>query len=313
MGFSVFSTSLTSAISEALREIRSELFRGPVPHRLHHYTRAATVESVVQGRALWATCIAEQLDQTEISHTSDIVTQFAEKLLSPEANAFSDNVLRRLPFFMEERKRWVFIACFCDDQDSALHWNKYGDYRLTFPAPCTTAPSLSPIDFQAEYWCQQVLYDERLQRDAIERALRAIVLAISENTNGRNEGPWAKAIADNCARNAAQLLLGLAVAFKQSSFSGEREWRVVCAPHLGSNNSAPTWIDDNFSLNIKRSPRSHVLLQVQRDKGSFQPLLVPAVPFLHWSWNPNRYNAQEVDRINDLLAANDRADLLRYP
>jgi hypothetical protein len=303
--------SLTLAISEALREIRSELFRGPAPHLLHHYTRAAAVESVVQGRALWATCIADQSDQTEISHTSGIVTKFSENFPSSDATAFSSDVLRRLPFFMDERKQWVFIACFCDDHDSALHWREYGDYRITFPAPWTIAPSLALRDSQAECWYQQILYDERLQRHAIERALRAIVVAISENTNGRNEGPWAKAMVDSCARNAAQLLLSLAVGFKRSSFSGEREWRIVCAPRLGSNNSAPTWIDENFSVNIKRSPRSHVLLQVQRDQGHFQPLLIPPVPFSNWSWKPNRYHAQEVARINDVLAANHRADLSR--
>src|SRR5580704_18156844 len=112
MGFSVCSMSLTLAISEAPREIQSELFRGPAPHLLHHYTRAAAVESIVQGRALWATCIADQLDQTEISHTSDIVTQFSEKFPCSDETAFQVDVLRRLPFFMEEGKQWVFIACF---------------------------------------------------------------------------------------------------------------------------------------------------------------------------------------------------------
>ncbi|MGC2504302.1 MAG: hypothetical protein WA400_19410, partial [Silvibacterium sp.] len=83
------------------------------------------------------------MDQTEISHTSNIVTQFSDKFPSSDATAFSADVLRRLPFFMDERKQWVFIACFCDDHDSALHWSEYGDYRLTFPAPRTTAPSLA--------------------------------------------------------------------------------------------------------------------------------------------------------------------------
>lgn len=147
---------------------------------------------------------------------------------------------------MEERKRWIFIACFCDDHDSALHWSEHGHYCLTFPAPWTEVPSLSLSDPNAECWHQRVLYDEQSQGRAIERALRAIVLAISKNTNGQDEGPWAKAMVDNCARNAAQLLLGLAVGFKRSSFNDEKEWRILCAPRLANNNSAPNWIDEHF-------------------------------------------------------------------
>jgi hypothetical protein len=312
MGFSVSNMSLTLEICQALRELQNELFQGPAPRLLHHYTSAAAIESIVRSRALWATCIADQSDQTEISHTSEMVTQFAKEISSSYTSVFTANVLARLPFFMEERKQWMFIACFCDDHDSALHWSAYGDYRLTFPAPWSTVPSLALIDPQAECWYQRVIYDERLQRHAIERALRSIVLAISRNTSGQNEGPWAKSMVDNCARNAAQLLLGLAVGFKRDSFSGEREWRIVCAPRLGNNSSAPTWVDENFGVNIKRSPRSHIPLQIHQERALFQPVLIPSVPFLDWSWYPNRYNVQEVDRINRALSSNHRPDLARF-
>lgn len=72
--------SLSLAISAALREIQTELFRGPVPDLLHHYTSAIAVESIGQTRALWGTCLADQSDQTEVSHTAALVTQLAEEL-----------------------------------------------------------------------------------------------------------------------------------------------------------------------------------------------------------------------------------------
>jgi len=309
MGLAVSNMSLTLSLAEALREIQTELFSGPAPQCLHHYTRAAALESIIGGRAIWATCIADQADQAEISYTAAIMTQFADGFSHSEGTDFARDVLNRLPFFMEERKCWMFIACFCDDDDSALHWKQYGDYRLTFPAPWTNMPSLTLGDHQAECWYQRVIYDEAAQRSAVERALRAIVVAIGKNTSGRNEGPWANAMVDGCARNAAQLLLGLAAGFKPGSYHGEREWRIVCSPRLGSNNSAPSWIDENFSVNIKRVPRSHVLLQIPREVALFDPLLIPPVPFLHWTWNPNRYEAGEVERINRALASNHRSDL----
>lgn len=126
-----------------------------------------------------------------------------------------------------------------------------------------------------------------------------------------NEGPWAQAMVDNCARNAAQLLLSLAVGSKRDSFEGEREWRIACALRLGSNSSAPQSIDDDFSVNVRRSPRRHILLQIRREHRCFQPLLLAPAPFLHWARNSLRYDAPELDRINGALKANGRTDLLR--
>jgi hypothetical protein len=306
MSFHVGNLRLTAAISDTVREISKALFAGPAPRFLHHYTCAATVEKIIQNRCLWATCVDDQSDKAEISHASGMVTELAEELSRSETHAFAADVLKRLPYYMEERKQWIYIACFCDDHDSGLHWREYGNYRLTFSAPWTEVPSLAMVDIQAECWPQRVIYDEKLQRDAIERALRSIALAISANTAGRNEGPWAQAMVDNCARNTAQLLLGVAVGFKRKAFESEREWRIVCAPRLGSNNSAPKYIDDNFSVNVKGSPRRHLLLQIPRAQTSFR---IGPVPFVDWARNPNHHDANETDRIKSALRANHRSDL----
>jgi hypothetical protein len=242
-----------------------------------------------------------------------MVIHLATEIQRSEISRFSFEVLERLPFFMEERKPWLFIACFCDKHDSDLHWRDYGDYRLTFPAPGAGRPSLKLLDPDSECWYQRVIYEEGLQRRAIKRALRSILLAVSDNTSGQNEGPWAQAMVDGCARNVAQLLLGLAVGFKRISYKGEREWRIVCAPRLGSNNSAPKWIDEKFAVNIKRSPRPHVLLQVRAEHRLFEPLLVPPVPFLDWAWNPNGGDHEAIRGINQILRSDDRADLVRVP
>lgn len=314
VGFSLSNLSLTLAIAQSLREIQREVFQGPPPQFLRHYTKhPADVESIIRSRSLWATCIGDQSDQTEISHASGLVARLAEQIQFSGVSEFSLNVLKRLPHFMEERKRWIFIGCFCEEDDSDLHWRRYGDYCLTFPSPWTGMPSLALSDPGAECWYQRVIYDEQLQEDVIERALRSISLAISHNASGRNDGPWAEAMVDGCARNSAQLLLGLAVGFKRNSFQGESEWRIVCAPRLGSNSSAPQSIDEDFAANIKRSPRPHILLQIHQDRRLFEPLLLPPVPFLSWAWNPSCLNRAAVEEINEALRSNHRSDLVRKP
>lgn len=134
MSFHVHNLSLALGISGAVRSIGKELFDGPSPKLFHHYTSAVTVEAVVQSRSLWATCIDDQEDKTEVTHASGLVEQLAEEISQVGTTDFATDVLGRLPFYMEERKQSIFIACFCDDHDSALHWEKYGNYCLTFSA-----------------------------------------------------------------------------------------------------------------------------------------------------------------------------------
>src|ERR1700722_7590979 len=95
MGLAISNMSLTLSLAEALREIQTELFSGPAPKCLHHYTRAAALESIIVGRAIWGTCIADQADQTEISYTAAIVTQFAGCFSHLEGTDFARDVLSR--------------------------------------------------------------------------------------------------------------------------------------------------------------------------------------------------------------------------
>jgi hypothetical protein len=303
--------NLTNEISEAVHQVHRELFAAPVPRDLNYYTRASTVVDIVESRSVWATCVRDQRDdKSEITHTAELVSKLAEEISSSEISAFAADVLRRLPCFMEERRRWMFIACFCENQGSAVHWERFGNYCLTFSAPSTGIPSLALLGPNSDCWFQRVVYDEGLQRDAVDRALRAVVLAISQNTAGVNEGPWAPSMVDSCARNAAQLMLGMAAGFKRHSFHDEREWRIVCSPCLATNSTAPNSIDEDFSVNVKTDKLRHVLLRIHQTDALFQPLLTPPVPFLGWSHNPAHNDIQEIDAIRNALSANDRPDFV---
>lgn len=313
MGFSVSNLGLALSVTESLREIHQELFRASRPLLLHQYTRnAEVVGSIVQSRCLWATCIADQADQYEISHATQIVKTVVERMRSSDVPKSSMDILLRLPAFMDERKNWMFIACFCDDHDSELHWHKFGDFRMSFPGPGAATPVLTLPGLHGEHWYQPVVYDEDLQLDGMERAIRSIFSAISIHSaegNSSEEGPWRGSILDFCARNIAQLLLKIAVGFKRKSFRGEKEWRIVCAPPLGVNSSAPSLLDERFAGTIRRDPRRHVPLQILLDERIFNPSLRPPVPFFAWACNPSRFDRAGVAKINDILRTNQRSDL----
>lgn len=238
-----------------------------------------------------------------------MVSRLAEKIRASDVAEFAKDVLGRLPFYMEERKKWVFIACFCGDSDSRLHRERYGQYCMKFPAPWTAMPSLALPDPKAEFWYQRVIYDEEVQRNAIKRAVASVTHAISEQTSGQNKGPWAPMMIDQCAKNVAQQLLSLAIAFKRPEFRDEREWRIVCAPPLGTNSSAPTSIDEEFAVNIRASPCRHVSLKLNQRTALFEPMLIPPVPFLSWEAYASQDNTEELEKINLTLKNEGRADL----
>lgn len=309
-GFRVSNLGLSIAISDSLGRIARETFAGPYPAILHHYTDAKAVESIIRSRSLWATCIEDQLDKSEVLHVCDLVLDSATRLFRTKIAGFAGDVLERLSHFMEERRHWIFIACFCDDSDSELHWKQYGSYCLTFNTPRPGTPALCLSDLQADCWYQRVIYDESLQRKTITEALRGIATALSQYTSGINEGPWGKMIVDMCAGHAAQLLLGIAVGFKRSVFERENEWRIVCAPRLGANTTAPKLLDENFSVNVKSTGgRRHVHLHVPSEGRMFQRISIPSVPFIRYSSGPYGTKTEEIERINQSLRENGRTDL----
>jgi hypothetical protein len=298
---------LTLSVASGIGDVCRELFGGPAPKELHHYTKADVVRSIIETRSVWATCVDGQAaDKGEISHAAALVIDRAAGLSHSKMPRFATDVMNRLPYFMEERKKWVFIACFCDDDESTTHFGRFGPYRLTFPAPWVEAERLALQDSAAECWYQRVVYSEEKQRAAIERALRAIVSAVSLYTGGDNTGPMASWMVDSCARIAGQLLLGLGLGFKPKSFEDEREWRIICCPRLGHNSSAPAQADENFSIHIENSSPRHVLLKINRPWPIFEPLSMPPVPFRRWGCDPVRSTPAERSTIEDLLRRHSR-------
>jgi hypothetical protein len=250
-------------LASSVRDIAGSTTQGRVPTVLHHYTSLNCVEKIVNTRSLWATCAADQKDQSELTHGIEFVQAAAIELSRRGVPDFTARVLELLSTSMLARREWTFITCFCGDGRSEYHWETYGQYCLSFPLPPDGRPVLRCSDFGAECWYQQVIYDHASQRRAMTKGVQAIADSIARNTAGVPEGPWTEWLAKYCARNAAQLLLSIAVAFKKANYSREKEWRLVCCPNLALNSSAPDIADHNFAVCIKADPRRHVALRTQ--------------------------------------------------
>jgi hypothetical protein len=309
MSFHVQQAALINDVAQAYKQIGSELYSGPAPESLHHYTHGERVCQIADSRSVWATCIADQKDQSEVSHAIELMRKLVEQEIKEGVSHFTREVLQRLAFYMEERRKWVFIACFCGNQQSDYLWKNYGEYCLTFPAPWMGSPSLTCLDVRADCWYCPVVYEQNSQEHAFRLAIRALTSSIKQFTSGDeiDPGSW---IAQSCAKNIAQLLLGLSLGFKKEEFRDEEEWRIICCPRLAANNSAPAIADENFQPHIKENINRHILLQIPREHRLFEPLLIPSVPFMHLSRKPDYLNDNETCSIRDTLRANNRLDLM---
>jgi hypothetical protein len=310
VSFHVHNLGLNEAIGEAVRKVGKRLYDGKAPTALHHYTRAETVVSIADSRSLWATCLTDQSDQSELLHAIDLVRLTAQKVISGGVPEFTAGVLRSIASLMEERRRWFFIACFCGNSDSRHHQGSYGNFCLRFDAPWMGKPHLTFPMSNADYWYQRVIYDATLQKTGLEEALGAVATALQRYTSGHNEGPMQGWMTNSCARIAAHQLLAIAVGFKREEFANDDEWRIVCCPRLNPLSSAPAMADDDFAVAIRSDVRRHIELTVPREYRLFAPTLRPAVPFTAIFPNRNACTFIELQTVREALRHNGREELL---
>jgi hypothetical protein len=263
----------------------------------------------------------------ELFHGVQWVQEAVDELIRRGVPDFTAMVLQMVPKRMIERRDWIFIACFCGDGDSDVHWKRrkgpkefgYGDYCLTFPIPTGWKPTLRCADSSAEGWYLRVIYDHANQRRYMKQAVKAVSDSIARNTRGAPEGPFIDWMAQDCARDAAQILLTIAVGFKDKSYRKDKEWRLVFCPNLALNNSAPNMADEKFKSAIKQSPqRRYIELRVHptldllvhstdlrmHSTILFDPLSRPQIPFIDIRQSPFHNSAEERARIEEVLLEN---------
>jgi hypothetical protein len=255
MSFSSSPLGFIDDISKAVGSIRLRLLgHAPPPPVLYHYTKSfETVLNIGNSRALRATCAENLTDTTEIDYGAKLVHEEVQRKLTSGVPEFPQMVLEGLHSSLIARKRWTFVACFCAAHDSAYHWTKYGKYCLGFDTRSNLVPQLRPGSQHAEVQYYRAIYRPCVQREAIRRVIDSITDAAVENSSGVSRGPWKVWIANFHARNASQLLMDLIASFKNVTFRRDKEWRVVCRPHLALNTAAPDLEQDNFRHLVKEN------------------------------------------------------------
>jgi hypothetical protein len=305
MGIRIDNWTLIDTMRCIVESTADRYFSYPVPTTFHYYTKFPTAQSIIRSRSIWATCLASQKnDDTELLDAIGAIKDEAQRVARKGIEPLSKAIFERIGPVMESRRKWSFITCFCGDEDSRFHWGKYGEYRFDIPSNLVINGQFECGSFKSQQWIQPVIYDFRMQKRLIGECFEQILEAQAKCISGEYGGPWMETMANSAARDVAQLLLRIAVSFKNKRFEKDREWRLVFCPNLAVANSAPAIADEDFAVCIRADKVRHIELQLRRPFELFQPVRVSQPPFKSLAQSPKLDNKSEREILNDLLRDN---------
>ena len=284
MDFGFRNMEFVQDISSLTREAAASTFRGPGPRILCHYTRDESSKKIIATRTLWATCLTEQSDTTELQHGIALVEDVAMELLDKQSNPFVQEVLSGLADFMRSRRSMLFITCFCGGAASSFHTETYGSVCFRFTQPRGGPPPLTLRHMGGERWFSPVIYGEKDQRRAVEHYLSAASKLLIKHSTGSFQRGRADWMASTPRRDLGLCLLTIVASFKRKKFYRDREWRLIFSPPLSLSNSAPNLIDEAFGALVESQPRRHVSLRREvafppRNGELWPPLVDVSTPY----------------------------------
>jgi hypothetical protein len=259
--FAVRNAEFLADLAPLTQRVGRSAFSRPSPKALYHYTGPDTAEKIIATRSVWATCVTEQKDLTELHHGIAVVERIAMDLIDKEPNFFVRRILAGLPEYMRNRRSMIFITCFCGTEASEFHLNEYGSVCFKFNIPNGQKPSLECSDFRADSWYSPVIYGERNQIKAVKVFLTEVSRLLVKHSDGRAEDDTGGWLASGPMRDIGQCLLTIVSCFKREHYKRDSEWRLIFAPNLALSYSAPKMIDDEFSTCIVDQPRWHICLR----------------------------------------------------
>jgi len=175
------------------------------------FTTIDGVVGIIKTRALWATCIEDLEDQTEIRHGIEMVQ---EEVRRRQPDGFPGLVIELLSETLSTRRAWTFIACFRAKRES----KERGPYCLQFDSLSDWEPKLRSTGLHVDVRYHRVIYEPAHRRKAVRHAFDAIIDLARRSSLGNAGGPWMQSIASAHAQAASQSLMDLISAFKRSSF-----------------------------------------------------------------------------------------------
>jgi hypothetical protein len=184
---------------------------------LFHYTDANGLYGILKDKCLWATDFRFLNDKSEYVFGLGLVSAALGKRTDPLSKILSEmwnRTQEHLPLLT------LYVASLCEEGDLLSQWRSYArlhdGYALAFnPDKLTLKPGCQLL---------KAVYSKDRQREIIENILdvsQGLILGTSSDDT------------ESLVRHALATLLRVTARFKDASFEGEREWRIICFGHKG--------------------------------------------------------------------------------
>jgi len=198
-----------------------------VEERLYHYTDLAGMKGIISGDDLWLTHAQYCNDESELTHGLELTKRVIQQL-SEGADAKRKAYLDELTKLVcDPELDPVYICCFCEQDDLLSQWRAYSanatgvslefapnEFRFITGPDCPSPYGLM------RFW--KVFYPIETQEKIIRSAIDFYPSMEKEATSSE----W--------ALWTAEAIRFFIPTFKNSDFMGEKEWRLIFSPAVGS-------------------------------------------------------------------------------
>jgi hypothetical protein len=190
------------------------------PRVLYHYTNVAALMNILRTGEMWATNAAYTNDQTEVLHSLLQLRRLVESDLKDRQNDPAvDSMLQVADEFYTIVE--AYLVCFCANGDLLSQWRGYG--QAGGYAIGVDSASLAHLIQTGHVMLVPVIYDvaeqDRLMHELVDRWR-----SVFKDIPSEQDVPQVRRLG---AFVFAQAFSYLAMAFKNSAFGEEQEWRLV--------------------------------------------------------------------------------------
>jgi hypothetical protein len=234
-----FNTPEIQAAEENVLKRWLSLHELPEKKILFHYTTINGLKGILENRTLWLGHAACFKDASEIKYGRNLLINIVQNTIHRESRKdiqdLLQNIILHAEAFTSNSIHHPFICCFCESSNLLSQWREYagrgGGYCLGFEFTSATriASSLENKGDEKRPFLRKVIYDEKLQRELIQKYLEDVINATKRALDTSNHNMTIDPI-HRCSVMAVQavnLFLDMLACFKHPAFASEEEWRLI--------------------------------------------------------------------------------------
>jgi hypothetical protein len=243
-----------SAEPDLIRDLLTE----PIPKHLWHYTSYAGLQGIVESKKIYATDVRYLNDRQEFVHAKELAAKLAEEVVDSSDAAKAVSGMQKnavgLAFDtgpLRADRLQVMVASFSDAQDQLSQWRGYSGASSGVSVSFDLSKIRPPSGVDTGVVFAPCVYDLKQKKALLQRALSHMVDTLVEWTGDVKEAidknrellkmaanpaaDWSSHVKGPPLSERLQLamtkvnfdLVRICPLLKDSSFSEEREWRLV--------------------------------------------------------------------------------------